>query len=188
MFKDRRSIITLLFCLLSGRAAAENLNIKPGLWELTSTYEAKGTPPMPAAERAEMERNMAKMPPEMRAKMETAVKSSIANLAKPIVKKSCLLKEDLDKALAFDGGRGDGTCTRTIVKSTPSVQEIRMDCSKGTQKSSGTLRMVAADPESWSGTMEGTISDTGGATGTKAKMSGKWLGADCGNVKASSRK
>ncbi len=188
MFIDRRCIFTLLFCALSGHAAVENFNIKPGLWEVTMTHEAKGTPPMPAAERAEMEREMAKMPPEMKAKMEAAVKNSLANLAKPVVKRSCLLKEDLNKPLDFDGGRGDGACTRTVVKSTSTVQEIRLDCSKGTQKSSGTLKMVAANPESWSGSMDGTMSDTGGATETKAKMSGKWLGADCGNVKPSSRK
>ena len=188
MFKDRQSIFALVFCLLAGPAAAENLNIKPGLWEVTSLREANGTPPMSAAQRAEMERGMAKMPPEMRAKMEAAVKSSLVNLAKPIVKRSCVLQEDLNKPLDLDGGRGDGNCTRTIVKSTASVQEIRLECSKGTQKSGGTVRMVAANAESWTSTMNGTVSDTGGSMETKIKMSGKWLGADCGNVKPFSRK
>jgi hypothetical protein len=178
----------LVFFAVIASATTENLNIKPGLWEVTSTMDTKGTPPMSAKQKAEMEKEMAKMSPEMKAKMEAAVKSSRANLAKPIVRKSCVTKEDLSKPLPFAGGRDDGTCTRTIIKSTSSTQEVHLDCTNKTQKSSGTVRIVATNPETWTGTMEGAVSDTGGAMNLKSTFSGKWLGADCGSVKPSAQK
>ena len=188
MHNHRNPVIALAFCLLAGRASAESLNIKPGLWEITSLRESKGTPPIPVAERAEMEKKMAQMPPEMRAKIEAAMKGAALNSATPVVKNSCILKEDLNKSLEFVFGRGDGACTRTIVQATSTLQEIRVECSKGTQKSGGTLKMAAPNPESWTSTMNGSVSDTGGATEMKLKMSAKWLSADCGNVKPASPK
>ncbi len=135
-----------------------------------------------------MERAMAKMPPEARAKMEAAMKGGQSNASKPVVSRSCVLKEDLNKPFAFGSEKEDGSCKRTVVKASSTVQEIRLECMKGTQKSVGTVRIVAASSESWTGNIDGTISDTGGATEMKSKIVGKWLGADCGNVKPAAHK
>lgn len=181
-------LLTILLCLLLAAAAAENLNLKPGLWEMTSKAENNGPPPMPAEAKAEMERHMAGLPPEQRARMEAAVKNAQSNLWRPVVKKGCISKDDLSHALDFEGGRGDGVCQRTILKATASMQEVRLECVKGTRKSGGTLRIVAANPETWSGTMDGSVSDTGGATQMKITMSGKWLASDCGDARPLVRK
>ena len=47
-------------------AAAQDLNIRPGLWEFTATREIKGDPmsTMSAADKAEMEEAKAHMSPE----------------------------------------------------------------------------------------------------------------------------
>lgn len=179
---------TTLFCLIALYAAADNLNLKPGLWEVTYVGETSGAPPIPAAQKAEMEKHMAQMPPDQRAKMEAAVKSAQANLAKPVVKKSCVTKEDINKDLNLVGGAGDGNCTRTVLKATSTAQEIRIECMNGTRKSGGTMKIAAPNPESWTGTMDGSASDTGGAMQMKTKMSGKWLSSDCGAVKPAVRK
>jgi hypothetical protein len=188
MPKDKPLLLTMLFCLLPTVALADNLYIKPGLWESTVVVETKGAPPMSAEKKAEMEKGMAKMSPEMRAKMEAAINSATANMGKPHTTKSCITKEDLSKPMDLASGKDDRSCTQTIVKATSTVQEVRVSCVKGTQKSSNTLRIVASNPETWSGTMEGSMGDTGGAMQMKSKMSGKWLGSDCGDVKPRTHK
>jgi hypothetical protein len=185
---SRPTRLSLVFFFLIASAAAENLNIKPGLWEVTSKTDAKGAPPISAAQREEMEKQLAQLSPENRAKAEAAMKAAQARQGQPVVRKSCITKEDLSKPLAFDGGRGDGSCTRTILKSTSSVQEVRLDCTNNAHKSGGTLRIVATNPEAWSGTLDGSASDTGGAMTLKSTVSGKWLGADCGSIKPSAQK
>lgn len=196
MLKNRQSILIILwFCLLSGPAFAENLNLKPGLWEVTYISNTSGTPSIPAAQRAEMEKELAEMPPDkradMRARMEAGWKSGMANAMKPVVRRICLSKDDVSKlSESFEGLRGDdGTCSRTVVKFTSSVYEMRVDCSKDKKKTSSTVRLLAPNSETLSGTMEGAIAP-GGATGMNSKttISGKRLGADCGNVKPSSGK
>jgi len=186
--KHYKVIFALAAFSLVALGMTDTINIKPGLWEVTTTTQTKGTPPMSAEEKAEMEKAMAKMTPERRAQMEAALKAAQSGNSRPTVRKSCITKEDLSKPFAFDAGKDDGSCTRTIIKSTSSEQEVRMDCTNKTRKSSGTVRVVAANPESWNGTMDATVSDTGGTMVLKSSFSGKWLGAACGDVKPMSHK
>ncbi|MBZ5523181.1 MAG: DUF3617 domain-containing protein [Acidobacteriia bacterium] len=152
--------------------------------------QMQGPPPISAAQKAEMEKSMAKMSPEMRARIEAAQKASQANMAKPHVHKSCVTQEDLNKPLPFDNGKDDGKCTRTVLKATSSTQEFRVDCASDKYKSTATVHITASSSESWAGTMDSTIMPADGKTNTVFKMnvSGKWLGAACGDVKPQSQK
>ena len=171
---------TFALLLFASPAMTDNLNIKPGLWEFTSTSQTKGAPPISAEQKAEMERAMANMPPDRRAKMEEAMKAAQGGAGTPHVRKSCVTKEDLSKPLDLGD---DKECKKTILKSTSSEQEVRFDCSSGTHKSTGTMHFVANSSESVSGTTDMQMSDTGGAMTVKSNFSGKWLGASCGDVK-----
>lgn len=182
---NRLALPTLALFLFAAPAMTDNLNIKPGLWEFTSTSQSKGAPPISAQEKAEMEKAMANMPPDRRAKMEEAMKAAQGGAGTPHVHKSCVTKEDLSKPL--DTG-DDKECKKTILKSTSSEQDVRLDCTRGTQKSTGTIHFVANNPESVSGTMDMQMSDTGGAMTVKMNFNGKWLGASCGDVKPMSHK
>jgi Protein of unknown function (DUF3617) len=139
---------------------------------------------MTAADRAEMEKALAEMPPDMRAKAKAQRGAVEAAMKDPIVKRICITKEDLSKISgSFDRPRGDdGTCSQTIVKSTSSVQEMRIDCRKTKETettSTSTIRTSAANPQTV--TTEAILA--AGANEMKQKMTGKWLGADCGSVK-----
>ena len=63
------------------------------------------------------------------------------------------------------------------------IRHLPQECTDGTRKSSGKLRIATDGPESMTMTMAMTMSATGGATAMNLETSGKWLGADCGNVK-----
>ncbi len=137
-----------------------------------------------------MDQRMASLSPEMRAKIEAAQKKSLASSAQPHVHKSCVTQEDLDKPLAWSDGKDDGKCTKTVLKSTSTEQEVRVECASDKYKSSGTIHIVLSNPETYSGTMVSNITPAGGSTTmtSTTQITGKWLGAACGDVKPNSHK
>jgi hypothetical protein len=165
--------------------AADKINMRPGLWESTTTVQSQGAPPISAEQKAMMDQRMASLSPDMRARIEAAQKKGKANSAQPHVHKSCVTKEDLDKPLTWGDGKDDGKCTKTVLKSTSMEQEIRVECASDKYKSSGTFHVILSNPETYSGTMVSTITPAGGSTSmtSTTKITGKWLGASCGDVK-----
>ena len=76
--------VAFLWALPSWTAdAVQPLDVKPGLWETTTTTEMGGMPPMPADV-------LAKMTPEQRAKFEAAMKARAAQGAKTTTRRTCL--------------------------------------------------------------------------------------------------
>jgi len=179
----------LVLFSLTAVAAADNFNIKPGLWETTTSSQSQGLPAIPPEQQAERDKMMAKMSPEMRARIEAARKKSQASAGVPHVSKSCVTREDLNKPMSFADAKEGGKCTKTVLKSTSSTQEIRVDCAGDRYNSTGTIRVTASNPENWSGTLETTLTPVGGGSPitVKTNMSGKWLGSDCGDVKPHSQ-
>ena len=69
--------------IFPGYAAAATLNLNPGLWEMTTTGETTGAPPIPAD-------ILAQMPPERRAKLEAAMAANATRASTPHVSKQCI--------------------------------------------------------------------------------------------------
>jgi hypothetical protein len=178
-------------------AAAQDLNIKPGLWESTVTYETKGDPMslMSAADKAQMEEAKAQMEeakahmsPAQRAQMEPLMKQQAAMAsawAKPQTKKACVTKENLHKMLSdFAAAKDQSNCKITAVKSTGAVLEGREVCSENGHNSNVTVRFEAPNPETFTARVEASVSGGGAAVyEVKFTSSGKWLGSACGDVK-----
>jgi hypothetical protein len=145
------------------------LALNAGLWEVTVVSKTTG---IPSAE------DLAQLPPDQRDKVLAEVK---ADQDKPHVFKECLTEQQLKRGFAF-GPQKPGQCANKIVSSTSKVLEVHMECSSE-GKAAGTLRYEAVDPATFAGKSE--INATKGAdTMTVANdMHGKWLGADCGDVK-----
>jgi hypothetical protein len=162
--------------ILLAHAADPSLDVKTGLWEITSTGTTTGAPPIPPEA-------LAKMTPEQRAKMESAMQSAIGRNNQPHVSKSCITQKQLEKAPNF-AEQHDKSCKQTIVTRTSSVVETRVECS-GAQKMSGTFRFQAVSREAIRGEVSMGLSNGGNTMTSKHMLDGKWLGADCGNVKPS---
>jgi hypothetical protein len=183
--------IGVLFAVLSTRAVvAQELPIKLGLWETTSTSETKGLqyPAPPAANQAEMEKAMAGMTPEQRAKM-TEMRAKMAAVVKSAgqpstsVTKSCVTKADIGDMSKFGVGEDAKGCKHTIVKSSATAREVHGECNDGNNKTSLTLSVKASNPETVISTMEMSSSGPEGPSEMKVKRTAKWLGADCGPLK-----
>ncbi len=141
-------------------------DLKAGLWERTVTTEAQYS--------AE---TLAKMPPAERARVD-AMKD---RLGVPGTVKVCQLRASLDKPFSIPGR----DCTTKVVSSSPSRQEIHVDCQN---RMSADAVMDRADSGHVKAilTMKPGPDDPSAGTGpTEIKMTiiDKWLSADCGDVK-----
>jgi hypothetical protein len=160
-----------LILLVSAACAADAvppLDIKPGMWESTTTVKMSGTPPIPPD-------LLAKMPPEQRAMLEARLKERQG--PNTTVSKHCIAKDDLNKPLDFGGQQA--SCQRTVASSSSSKMEIRIECSNAGIKSSGTIRIEAVDSEHVKVSSHIASGEGARAMNIDVAGAGKWLGAAC---------
>lgn len=147
-------------------AAADQLNIKPGAWEITTTAVASGIR-LPAEA-------LAKLSPEQRAKMEASMR---AQDGKPVtqVEQSCVTQEELEQntLLASDEG-----CARKIVASSATKIVIDETC-PAPNVSSSRVTIEASAPDRIVMTMDRT--QAGGGK-IRADVKGRWLAASCAGI------
>jgi len=165
----------IVFSSLALRAADNitPLNIKEGLWEITTTHSMSGMPAMPALPPDAL----AKMTPEQRAQVEAAIKGGPST----DVRKECITKEKLKKHSAFSNNRGD--CTRTVVNSTGSKLEVKIHCEEKQASTDGTLALETVGSDRVKGTMQAVTSANGHTMNMNFAFSSKYLGPACGDVK-----
>lgn len=149
--------------------AAETLNVKPGLWEITSVTETHGMPPLP-------KELLNQLTPEQRKKMEAEIKAEQKNADKD-TDRECVTQKDLEQPFESANTK---ECKQTIVKSSRTAQEVHIVCSGGIP-GSGVFKVTAANPETMSGTLDLKLGEGADAMTVKARMQGKWLSADCGD-------
>lgn len=152
------------------------LNLKPGLWETTTVTERSGAgmPSIPPDA-------LAKLPPEQRARIEAMAGG------KPVTntRQSCRTDKDLHP---FTDSRANQSCKMTYLTSTPSKQEIQMDCSMGGMPATGTVTLEVKDSQHVAGQVVLHANANGRQMDTKITINAKWLGSDCGSVKPLSEK
>lgn len=161
--------------------AADNftrLNLKEGLWEMTTTHTVTGAPPISAEA-------LAKMTPEQRTHFEAMMKEHFSGAPQIDVHKNCLTKEMLDKKTVFDQNQKE--CTRTVVTSTSSALEVKIRC-QGQGKdhnmsSDGTFLLQTSGAESAKGSMHSVTNGGGHTMNMDMTFTTKYLGPACGDVK-----
>jgi hypothetical protein len=152
-------------------ASAQTFNAKIGLWEVTSTTQTTGTPPI----------DTSKMTPEQRTAVEAALAARANATPTTRTTRSCLTQKRLDEDL-FQQQENDPSCKRTVVANSPTVREVKLECT-GEGKMSGDIRFEAITAEAVKGTikMAGTLQ--GRAVIFSSTLTAKWLGSACGAVK-----
>ena len=134
------------------------------------TTQTSGAPPIPPE-------LLAKMTPEQKAMLEARMKTGMQQGPKTTVTKHCFTKEDLNKALNF--GDQKGSCQRTVVSSSSSKQEIRIECSNAGIKASGTIRIEATDPEHVKVSSQISSGDGSHTMNINATGTSKWVSDTC---------
>jgi hypothetical protein len=150
-------------------SAADQLNIKPGLWEIKSNYRTGGAVPIPKDVQD-------KLTPEQRAKIVAAAQ---AHADKPEQKtaRECITEKDIREPFHAQDMKD---CQQSVVTTTRTTQEMRIACT-GETKGTGVLKITTPTPETMSGSMDFKMGDGADVFTVKGTLAGKWLSADCGD-------
>jgi len=163
---------------LVAAAAAALPPMKPGLWETrTTVLDASGkeiTPPEQAA--------LAGMAPEVKARMAEAMKARGLSLPDATgATRACLTKE-LFESGAWQQMAADAGCTTNYSTQSSTMWKWHTSCT-GSLKVESDGEMTFNSAESYRTKMTMTSTAMGKTTTSTRIVQGKWLGADCGDVK-----
>jgi hypothetical protein len=151
--------------------SADKLNVRTGLWEITSVSQIAGMPPLPK----EM---LDKMTPEQRKQMEQAMQQETAKGPRTDTDRECITQKDIEHP--FENAEDDKDCQRTIVQTTRTSQEVRLTCT-GQRKGSGTFRVSTPTPETMTGVLDLRMGEGNNIMTVKSQLKGRWIGPDCGD-------
>ena len=159
-------------------AAAQSM--KPGLWEFSFKMQ-NGSVDMDKA-RAEMQKQMASMPPEQRKMMEDVMAkrgmSPGGSASGGTTTQACITKEMAE--------RNEVPSQKSDCKTTTSPRmgnSMKMSFVCANPPSTGEGELTFASPELFTMKMQVTSAARGTPEKTSMEQTGKWLAADCGSVK-----
>ena len=166
--------VTLLGVAGAGLAQTPTLDLKPGLWQISSTGSMTGAPPIPPEV-------LASMPPEKRAQAEAAMQAAMARAGAPQVAQNCVTEDQLRRGLNFEDPHNP-SCKRTVVTNSSSLLVVHEECA-GARPMVGDFRFAAVDRETMKGDINVVMGNGANTTTMQRSLQGKWLGSDCGDVK-----
>ena len=172
---------TLLAALLVATTAlgAQAQVAKAGLWEVTS--KLGGSPEIDKA-MAQMQQQMASMPPEQRKQMEAMMaKQGLGMSGGPggIVTKMCMSKEMVERSQLPMQTQGD--CTSTTSDKTSTGMKLKFSCTNPVSSGEGQYTFVG--DSAYTVKMKINSRQQGKPTITTIDATAKWLGSGCGNIK-----
>jgi hypothetical protein len=154
--------------------------LKPGLWEVQS----KVNNAQMGEAMAEMQKQMKDMPPEQRRQMEAMMAQhgmqgmhGAPGAGAPMAMQMCMTREMVERN---EMPMQDG-CRMTQQTRSGNTMKMAFTCTN--PPSSGEGQVTFSSPEAYSSRMTVQVKGHGKAETTTVEGSGKWLKADCGNVK-----
>ncbi|MDQ1813493.1 DUF3617 domain-containing protein [Massilia sp. CCM 9210] len=164
-------------------ASAATQNMKPGLWENTSKSTSQNAEIAKAM--AQMQKQMKSMPPEQRKAMEKAMGNSGAPNFKlnddgSVTVKMCITQKMIDDSAGNHLGQLNGNCTHKKGPLVGGTQSFSYTCVNPQASGEGKISYQA---DSYSSTVTMTSSAAGAMGNMTMESTGKYLGANCGDVK-----
>jgi len=155
-------------------------NMKPGLWEITNQVQVGGKDMGEAM--AQMQKQMASMPPEQRKMMEDMMaKQGVqmgTNANGGLSVKVCMTQDMVERNQISPPG---DNCTSSSTPRVGSSMKFSFSCTK--PPSSGKGEVTFTSPEAYSMKMTSTSGAAGKEGSVNMQATGRWQGANCGNVK-----
>jgi hypothetical protein len=167
----RWSAVATLSLSLSAVALAQApvLDVKMGLWEISSTMNLGGE--MPGMDTS-------KMTPEQKAQMAAAMKSMMG--AHTTTQKTCVTREKFDRSSFMMENQAN--CKQAVTTNTKSTLDAKVVCT-GDRPVTMQMHVDALSSTAFKGTVKSANTEQGKTMTVDGTMTGKWLGADCGDVK-----
>jgi hypothetical protein len=173
-----KSRLILAACVLAA-ASATAQTIKPGLWEMTG--KVGGNPEMEKAA-AQMQQQMASMPPAQRKQMEEMMAKQGVQMGTAgggMSVKMCLTKEMVERN-EFAGAQ-PGDCKTTSQPRVGNTMKMSFTCVNPPSSGEGEFTFMGTD--GYHSKMKITSAARGKPETMTTESTGKWLGADCGAIK-----
>jgi len=152
--------------------------MKPGLWEIQN----KMNDPRMNDAMAEMQKQLAAMPPEQRKQMEAMMANQGVKLApgaQGMTVQVCMTKEQVERNEMPMDSKSD--CKVTSQSRSGNTTKMAFACAN--PPSSGEGQFTVTGPDAYSSKMTVKTVVNGKPETTQMEGAGKWLGADCGAVR-----
>ena len=179
MRKFHLTVISAALAAGVGGVAAQTM--KPGLWEINTKMSSSDA--AMNKEMAAMQKELANMPPDQRKMMEgmmakQGVGMNAGGGALTTAVKVCMTKEMVERN---EVGSAQGDCKHSNAARSGNSMKFSYVCSKPPSSGEGQVNFVS--PEAY--TMKMTVKSTNNGKPESMTMdaSGKFLSAECGNVK-----
>lgn len=167
MHKLAQSLLLTSTLFASSTFAAEQM--KPGLWEMTMKSDAM--------------KNMPKIPPEQMEQMRKMGINVPQMTDGGIVNKVCITKKMAESAQAPGMDKNGMGCQTKNYQRSGGSYSADIVCNGADMKGEGKIKGVFSGDSSFSSTYEFKGTAHGQPINQRHESSGKWLAADCGNVK-----
>lgn len=171
-------VIGASFGLSPNSAGAQAM--KPGLWEMSSKVGA--SPEMDSA-MAQMQQQMAGMPPDQRKMMQDMMAKNGMSMGAAtggaMVVKACISKEMAERNQMPVQQKGD--CSSTISDQSSAGMKMRFTCLNPPSNGEGQFRFSGSSAYTMKMKVNTTVA--GKLQTTTMDGTGKWLAADCGSIK-----
>ena len=167
----RRLTISLLLCplLLTAVTAWAADQMKPGLWEMTMKSDEMAKMPQMSPEQMEQMRKMGINMPQMQ--------------DGGIVTRVCISKQMAERDQPPGMNQNESGCQSKNYRRTGNSYSVDIVCTGPTMKGEGKARGTFAGNDSFTSTYDFKGTMNGKPVTQHHDSSGKWLSADCGNVK-----
>jgi hypothetical protein len=171
----------LAAALVTAASAAGAQSMKPGLWEITSKMQT-GSGQM-ERQMAQAQQQMANMPPDQRKMMEEMMARQGVKMGTAggggMTMKVCMTKEMVERNEMPSQQRGD--CKTTQQSRSGNTMKMAFACTN--PPSSGEGQFTFNGSEGYTMKMAVNTTVQGKPETMNMDATGKWMGADCGDVK-----
>lgn len=156
-------------------------NMKPGLWQINHKMQSSNAQLEQAM--ARMREHMANMSPEQRKAMEDMMAKHGVNMPSADLQGTIVMKMCLTKEMAAHNRvpiQQQGNCTHTQSPVAGNTMKVSFQCTQ--PPASGEGQVTFNGDDAYTLTMRITSTANGKPETVNMDATGKWLGADCGNI------
>ena len=164
---------TVVLVFTTNISNAKTINMRPGLWEITTTSDLlRLVPHIPS----DQMKNMEDLAKEYGLEMP-----NIQNGA--AISRTCITQEMAEKHQFPQLQQEELGCASDETIRDENTYKVNFQCNSAQLKGKGIAQGVVTSPQTFSGTSQFTGQAQGTSVNEKADIKGQWVGASCGNVK-----
>lgn len=166
-------VVSLIFPLFITTAKSAEYNMRPGLWEITTTSDLLLLVPHIPSEQMQNIKDFAKENGFDMPQIEDGA----------AISQVCITQEMANQKTLPNFYQNQAGCATTSATRNGNNYKLAFSCDGADLKGNGTAEGNLTSAENFSGQTKFTGLAQGGAVNEKADISGKWINESCGTVK-----